>query len=367
MTIALRIERRIANWFAALSAALKRPVEPDPVSAVRMQFGSTVLALSAPSWALDELGASREWIGHEWRATEWICGSPPSRELICIEDTRLDGGSNAISAQLANTRATQLVIWPDWFYASAMLRPLNLVLRIDRVINKWAALGLKTVFFPPDIGDPLYSAFMDRATIRTGGVVILQSQTIGEASMAGLSRAIGPYIYLYPDSYLGEMNRWIQHRPQWSSVLLPRTHYGIRRAWMQELEEFLVSISVPFELAPGDEPIHEYFRRTSQHGLIATTNLTQDYFLNRPGGKRLPRTTTTGRTWEAFAMGRCALANRTVVLDSLGFQPGKDYVDLDLLRTDPGELARLVLNADGLRTIAHNGHARFMAMRAHRL
>jgi hypothetical protein len=114
-------------------------------------------------------------------------------------------------------------------------------------------------------------------------------------------------------------------------------------------------------LSNGNFERQDYINLLGTVKFYASTNFVQEVFHigSKRYRKKMSDTTTTGRTWNAFAAGMVLITNETDNLKELGFVPNVHY--LDLIKIIDSQNFQLPQD-DELSVIARNGRNHYKSL-----
>ena len=236
--------------------------------------------------------------------------------------------------------------------------------RIIQIARTLESQKIPCVCFLPDTYYPDAAFISSFLASRTGGSTVILQNTTQESSLYGYANPQGLVFWPWPQSRLIENIRAsIPWRTRDDVCIIPGSTYQRR---IKSTNIFVqlngknghLSFSQPnTEL---DRP--DFLRKMGKAKICVTTNWVQDYFYRGPKAyqEKISETTTTGMVWEAFASGLVLIANKSKVLEELGFKVGRDYLDLDKFLAQ--ELFLENFEDGQLQSIAQSGHVKFRSI-----
>ena len=221
--------------------------------------------------------------------------------------------------------------------------------------------NIPVISFLPDTYFPDAASVSTILTTLTGGVNIFLQSSSSEATSFGYPRARSPIFWTFPESRYKSLleNKKVSDKEN-QILLAGGSSGGLKRLpLMERLSDLFLNLQIQPIYTNGSLTWDEYTEILKKSKFLATTNYTQDGFYIGP--KKFKRiispTTTTGRTWDAFAAECVLITNQTKVLDEIGFIPGEDYIDIE---TCFNLFLDNQFNDDIFRIIAENGHRKFL-------
>ena len=194
-------------------------------------------------------------------------------------------------------------------------------------------------------------------TSLTGGVSIFLQNSRREIRNFGYSSFIWPAFWVpIVSNILDAPNSQIPWKERKNICMLASGLSATPRRidLMNNLGNYMRNNSYDLLLSNGNFERQDYINLLGTVKFYASTNFVQEVF--HIGSKRyrnkMSDTTTTGRTWNAFAAGMVLITNETDNLKELGFVPNVHYLDLiNILDSQNFQLP----HDDELSIIAQNG------------
>jgi hypothetical protein len=250
---------------------------------------------------------------------------------------------------------------------SPLPRNLKFFIYFFRIIHVATILESKKipcVCFLPDTYYPDAALISSFLASRTGGLTVFLQSTTQEASFYGYANPQGLVFWTWPQSRLVENIRasipWTKRE---DVCIIPGATYQRR---IKSTHAF-VQLNGKGSRLRFSQPNREldrpdFLREIGRAKICVTTNWVQDYFYRGPKAHRekISEITTTGMVWEAFASGLVLIANKSKVLDELGFKDGQDYLDLDRFLAE--DLSLENFKDAQLQSIAQRGHLKFKSI-----
>jgi hypothetical protein len=210
--------------------------------------------------------------------------------------------------------------------------------------------------------------YADAATIAvtltslTGGVSIFLQNSRREISNFGYSSFVWPAFWVpIVSRILNAPNSEIPWKDRKNVCMLASGLSATARRidLMNQLGIYMRRNNYDLLLSNGNFEIQDYIDLLGTVKFYASTNFVQEVFHigSKRYRKKMSNTTTTGRTWNAFAAGMVLISNETDNLKELGFIPSVHY--LDLMKIVGDQTFRLPED-DELSTIARNGRDHYI-------
>jgi hypothetical protein len=260
---------------------------------------------------------------------------------------------------MKSSKNTAIVTWVScnpkglsfWIY---LIRIFLFALKLERK-------NIPVIAFLPDTYFPDAALVSTILTSLTGGLNVFLQSSSSEASLFGYPLVRSPVFWTFPESRYRPMldNEKISNKEN-QILLAGGSSGGLKRLPMMEnLANLFVNLDIQPLYTNGSLTWEEYLCVLKKSKFLATTNYTQDGFYIGPKKfhSLISPTTTTGRTWDAFAAKCLLITNQTSVLDEIGFIPGEDYIDIE---TCSNTLLDTKFNDETIRMIAENGHKKFL-------
>jgi hypothetical protein len=205
--------------------------------------------------------------------------------------------------------------------------------------------------------------YADAATIAvtltslTGGVSIFLQNTRNEISNFGYSSFIWPAFWVpIVSRILDAPNSEIPWKDRKNVCMLASGLSATPRRidLMNKVGIYMRSNNYDLLMSNGNFERQDYIDLLGTVKFYASTNFVQEVFHigSKRYRKKMSNTTTTGRSWNAFAAGMVLITNETDNLKELGFIPNVHY--LDLMKIIEGQAFQLP-DDDELSIIARNG------------
>ena len=274
---------------------------------------------------------------------EKITGAAVNKISLDEIDSLKNDGETVVATWLAGTD-----IKLNWYIYYLRIIKLAIKLRQKRI---------PVIVFVCDTYYPDASAIAVTLTSITGGVSIFLQNSKKEIRNFGYTAFVWPAFWVPQilEIYNSTSSRipW-QKRKNVCMLASGLSSTPLRTDLMNRLGIYMQQRN--YELLPsmGNFEKQEYIDLLGTVKFYATTNFVQEVF--HIGGKRyrskMSETTTTGRTWNAFAAGMVLIANKTDNLSELGFFPNVHYLDLIEILENPS--CKLPSDSE-LTSIAENG------------
>ena len=194
-------------------------------------------------------------------------------------------------------------------------------------------------------------------TSLTGGVSIFVQNSRREIRNFGYSSFIWPAFWVpIVSNILDAPNSQIPWKERKNICMLASGLSATPRRvdLMNNLGNYMRNNGYDLLLSNGNFERQDYINLLGTVKFYASTNFVQEVFHigSKRYRKKMSDTTTTGRTWNAFAAGMVLITNETDNLKELGFVPNVHYLDLiNILDSQNFQLP----HDDELSIIAQNG------------
>ena len=260
---------------------------------------------------------------------------------------------------LKSSKNTAIVTWVScnpkglsfWIY---LFRIFLFTLKLKRK-------NMPVIAFLPDTYFPDAALVSTLLTSLTGGLNVFLQSSSSEAILFGYPLVRSPVFWTFPESrYHSILDKENTYHKENQILLAGGSSGGLKRLpLMENLADLFLNLNIRPLYTNGSLTWEEYLCVLKKSKFLATTNYTQDGFYIGPKKFKnlISPTTTTGRTWDAFAAKCVLITNQTKVLDEIGFIPGEDYVDIE---TCSNTLLDSKLNDEAIRIIAEKGHKKFL-------
>ena len=201
-------------------------------------------------------------------------------------------------------------------------------------------------------------------TSLTGGVSIFLQNSRREIRNFGYSSFIWPAFWVpIVSNILDAPNSQIPWKERKNICMLASGLSATPRRidLMNKLGNYMRNNSYDLLLSNGNFERQDYINLLGTVKFYASTNFVQEVFHigSKRYRKKMSDTTTTGRTWNAFAAGMVLITNETDNLKELGFVPNVHY--LDLIKIIDSQNFQLP-HDDELSIIARNGRNHYKSL-----
>lgn len=201
-------------------------------------------------------------------------------------------------------------------------------------------------------------------TSLTGGVSIFLQNSRREIRNFGYSSFIWPAFWVpIVSNILDAPNSQIPWKERKNICMLASGLSATPRRidLMNNLGNYMRNNSYDLLLSNGNFERQDYINLLGTVKFYASTNFVQEVFHigSKRYRKKMSDTTTTGRTWNAFAAGMVLITNETDNLKELGFVPNVHY--LDLIKIIDSQNFQLP-HDDELSIIARNGRNHYKSL-----
>jgi hypothetical protein len=201
-------------------------------------------------------------------------------------------------------------------------------------------------------------------TSLTGGVSIFLQNSRREIRNFGYSSFIWPAFWVpIVSNILDAPNSQIPWKERKNICMLAGGLSATPRRidLMNNLGNYMRNNSYDLLLSNGNFERQDYINLLGTVKFYASTNFVQEVFHigSKRYRKKMSDTTTTGRTWNAFAAGMVLITNETDNLKELGFVPNVHY--LDLIKIIDSQNFQLPQD-DELSVIARNGRNHYKSL-----